>query len=214
MLGRLCFQLQKALILVKVAIVWTLATFLYSWSLGWKSSIHNTRDSSGNAISTLILGQTLTAGFSPDWVALNGKGFSEDKVTGPIGSYNAIRTYLWIGMLNEKNKEEHLVKKMGPFATAIEQLRRAPRESMQKQVSILNPVAPAFPAAAVPRCHAVGLFPVFCEARFLIEINWWRAGTIIITTMCWVYLVLVGTTNASDLASMVSCNRHGAKQCR
>ncbi|CAH6809497.1 endo-1,4-D-glucanase [Vibrio chagasii] len=110
----------------------------YSWDSMYQSS-------------TLILGQTLTAGFSPDWVTLNGKGFSEDKVTGPIGSYNAIRTYLWVGMLNEKNKEkEHLVKKMGPFATAIERLGAPPREVHTETGKYSQPGSAGFSAAALP----------------------------------------------------------------
>jgi endoglucanase len=39
-------------------------------------------------------------GFAPDWVGFDrARGFVADPVAGPIGSYDAIRVYLWAGML-------------------------------------------------------------------------------------------------------------------
>lgn len=40
------------------------------------------------------------AGFAPDWIAWNGKAFVTDPAKGGIGSYDAIRTYLWAGMVD------------------------------------------------------------------------------------------------------------------
>lgn len=42
------------------------------------------------------------AGFVPDWIVYHAdKGWVTDPVTGPIGSYDAIRVYLWFGMMDE-----------------------------------------------------------------------------------------------------------------
>lgn len=110
----------------------------YSWDSMYQSS-------------TLMLDQTLTTGFSPDWVTLYGKRFSVDNLTGPTGSYDAIRTYLWVGMLNEKNKEkEQLVKKMKPFYTAIERLGAPPREVDTVSGKYSQPGSAGFSAAALP----------------------------------------------------------------
>jgi endoglucanase len=50
--------------------------------------------------SSRLLRETARRGFVADWVAYApGRGFGPDPVLGPFGSYDAIRTYLWIGML-------------------------------------------------------------------------------------------------------------------
>jgi endoglucanase len=43
------------------------------------------------------------AGFVPDWVLYDrDRGFGADPVTGAVGSYDAIRVYLWAGMLADE----------------------------------------------------------------------------------------------------------------
>lgn len=50
--------------------------------------------------SAQVVLKTARHGFAPDWVVYRaGEGFADDPVTGPIGSYDAIRVYLWAGML-------------------------------------------------------------------------------------------------------------------
>ncbi|VTN12471.1 Endoglucanase precursor [Raoultella terrigena] len=58
------------------------------------------------AISACWL-ETAPKGFSPDWVRYEkGKGW-ELKADKPIiGSYDAIRVYLWVGMLNDGDKQK------------------------------------------------------------------------------------------------------------
>jgi len=46
-----------------------------------------------------LLEQSPTDGFAPDWVGYRvGEGFVADPVKGPVGGYDAIRTYLWAGL--------------------------------------------------------------------------------------------------------------------
>lgn len=45
-------------------------------------------------------------GFVPDWVQyVRGKGWRQDPVTGPLGSYDAIRVYLWEGMTSTRDPD-------------------------------------------------------------------------------------------------------------
>lgn len=48
--------------------------------------------------SVELLRQTAPHGFAPDWAAWRDGGFVTDPVKGAIGSYDAIRCYLWAGM--------------------------------------------------------------------------------------------------------------------
>lgn len=54
--------------------------------------------------SVQLIAAASPAGFCPDWVSWQaGRGFESDAETHGIGSYDAIRVYLWAGMLNESD---------------------------------------------------------------------------------------------------------------
>jgi len=54
-----------------------------------------------DSLPTLIR-RASPAGFVPDWIVYHAdKGWVTDPATGPIGSYDAIRVYLWFGMMDE-----------------------------------------------------------------------------------------------------------------
>lgn len=67
---------------------------------------------------------------APDWVAFErGLGFVVDPVTGPRGSYDAVRTYLWAGMLPPG--EPHgatLRRSLGGLYAHFERHRRVPEQ--------------------------------------------------------------------------------------
>ena len=53
-----------------------------------------------------------SCGFVPDWVTYDsGKGWQSDPVTGPLGSYDAVRVYLWAGMTSVRDPQEQLLLK-------------------------------------------------------------------------------------------------------
>ena len=51
-------------------------------------------------------------GFVPDWVVYErGKGWRRDPATGPLGSYDAIRVYLWTGMTSSRDPDMRSLSK-------------------------------------------------------------------------------------------------------
>lgn len=51
-----------------------------------------------------LLRESSPAGFAADWVLYDRqRGFGVDPVSGPVGSYDAIRVYLWAGMLPDED---------------------------------------------------------------------------------------------------------------
>jgi endoglucanase len=54
-----------------------------------------------DSLPTLIR-RASPAGFVPDWIVYHpDKGWVADSVTGSIGSYDAVRVYLWVGMMDD-----------------------------------------------------------------------------------------------------------------
>ncbi|WP_346826685.1 cellulose synthase complex periplasmic endoglucanase BcsZ [Serratia inhibens] len=70
-----------------------------------------------------LLLETAPHGFSPDWAVWQaGKGWQPDTVKPDIGSYDAIRVYLWAGMLADDDEHKAvLVKQLLPMAQSTAQ---------------------------------------------------------------------------------------------
>ncbi|ALB56622.1 cellulose synthase complex periplasmic endoglucanase BcsZ [Cronobacter universalis] len=69
-----------------------------------------------------LLLETAPEGFSPDWVSFDAKKGWVMKPAAPqkplIGSYDAIRVYLWVGMMNPADEQQApLLKKLSPMET-------------------------------------------------------------------------------------------------
>jgi endo-1,4-beta-D-glucanase Y len=75
--------------------------------------------------------ETAPQGFSPDWVAWQaGKGWQPDPVKPNIGSYDAIRVYLWAGMLADDDPHKAaLVKQFQPMVHLTAQLGVPPEKT-------------------------------------------------------------------------------------
>ncbi len=71
-----------------------------------------------------MLSASAPRGFSPDWVLYREQaGFLPDPDTRGIGSYNAIRVYLWVGMMDPKDPERaRLLKVFAPFGQQVSTL--------------------------------------------------------------------------------------------
>ncbi|KEY60460.1 endoglucanase [Serratia sp. DD3] len=78
-----------------------------------------------------LLLETAPQGFSPDWVIWQAdKGWQADEVNPNMGSYNAIRVYLWAGMLADEDPHKvALVKQFQPMVQMTTQLGVPPEET-------------------------------------------------------------------------------------
>lgn len=76
-----------------------------------------------------LLLKTMPKGFSPDWVKVTPKGIQPDSKEANIGSYDAIRTYLWAGMLSEDSPyKESLIDTMQPLVQILQSTERIPEQ--------------------------------------------------------------------------------------
>jgi endoglucanase len=111
------------------------------------------------ATSSRVLIDTAPRGFAPDWALYRARqGFAPDEETQAESAYNAIRVYLWAGMLDPRDPlAPTLLRHFAPFANFIAS-HRAPPE----KVDATNGSAGAnlgnagFSAAAVPFLEARG----------------------------------------------------------
>jgi len=90
-------------------------------------------------------------GYAADWVLYReSQGFTADTATGGVGSYNAIRVYLWAGMLPEDDPQAvRLARQLEPMAAAA--ARNAAPESIDTNTLEAHGTAPAgFLAALLP----------------------------------------------------------------
>ena len=98
-------------------------------------------------------------GYAPDWIIYDyDKGFLPDSEKSSIGSYNAIRVYLWAGMLSHGDPDSGiLLDALKPMAKLVEK-RGSPPESINTLTGVTNNDGPSgFSAAMVPLLQAAGL---------------------------------------------------------
>ncbi|MBV8617661.1 MAG: cellulase [Curvibacter sp.] len=108
----------------------------------------------GNTVR--LLGETALRAYVPDWVAWrqddSGQGrFVVDPQAGDLGSYDAIRSYLWAGMLPGADPAAALLRRqIGAMAQATEQAD-APPEKVQTRTAVAQGTGPVgFSAALLP----------------------------------------------------------------
>ena len=90
-------------------------------------------------------------GYAADWILYReNQGFSADGATRGVGSYNAIRVYLWAGMLSADDPQsERLTRQLQPIAAAA--ARGAAPESINTETLEAHGSAPlGFLAALLP----------------------------------------------------------------
>lgn len=108
--------------------------------------------------ASALLRGTAPRGFAPDWACYRtGQGFLPDADTHARGSYDAIRVYLWAGMLGPAATDARgLLERLTPFADYIAQ-HGSPYESIDTTTAEAKQVGGAgFSAAAVPFLAALG----------------------------------------------------------
>jgi endoglucanase len=113
-----------------------------------------------NSSQQLIV-KSAPKGYAPDWAIYDyNKGFlpDSDPETGGTGSYNAIRVYLWAGMLNRDDADRQVVlDTLKPMAKLVEK-QGFPPESVQIMTGVANNQGSSgFSAAMVPFLLAQGM---------------------------------------------------------
>lgn len=91
-------------------------------------------------------------GFAADWIQYRlPDGFITDRITRGIGSYNAIRVYLWAGMLPGSDPlQAKLARALAPMVTSTAQ-RIAPVESIDTNTLVQSGEgSPGFSASLLP----------------------------------------------------------------
>ncbi|MBD1574116.1 cellulase [Vibrio sp. S17_S38] len=79
--------------------------------------------------SDKLLLESMPKGISPDWAELTTKGIQPDSQTESLGSYNAIRTYLWAATLaNDSPYKKPLIEKMQPLVKILQDEGKMPEE--------------------------------------------------------------------------------------
>ncbi|WP_244850976.1 cellulose synthase complex periplasmic endoglucanase BcsZ [Caballeronia sp. SL2Y3] len=111
------------------------------------------------ASSARMLAETAPRGFSPDWALYRAHdGFQPDDDTHAESAYNAIRVYLWAGMLaSSDDARAALLQRFTPFAAYIGE-HGAPPERVDTRTGRAGPNDgnAGFSAAAVPLLTALG----------------------------------------------------------
>ncbi|TAL90975.1 MAG: cellulase [Candidimonas sp.] len=117
-----------------------------------------------------LLVETAPHGFSPDWAqyqSAKGKSvFLPDKATHALGSYNAIRVYLWLGMLDPADPDAALLLKTFRPMVDYVQKHGFPPETINTATGESGPNAgnAGFSAAMVPFLQASGE-PLLAQAQ-------------------------------------------------
>ena len=113
-----------------------------------------------------ILAQGSGAGYAMDWVTA-GSGIhpsatpaqhaTGDAGTMPVGAYEAIRVYLWLGIADPDTRGLHLLLTRVPAMAAYLDSHPIPPEKVDAQGKVLSPNGPpGFSAAVIPYLQAVG----------------------------------------------------------
>jgi endoglucanase len=91
-------------------------------------------------------------GYAPDWVLYRASGgFQPDAESKAIGSYNAIRVYLWAGMMAADDPVRAvLLKTFAPVAQHVAREGTPPLEIDTRQGSNNGVGSPGFSAALLP----------------------------------------------------------------
>ncbi|MEN5205032.1 cellulose synthase complex periplasmic endoglucanase BcsZ [Stenotrophomonas sp. TWI700] len=104
-----------------------------------------------------MLQDTAPKGFAPDWTAWRSSGFFADPVKGAMGSYDAIRVYLWAGMTDPRDPafKPALAALHGPLARLREQATMV--ERVDTRAGTQTGTGPyGFTAAVLPYLQAQG----------------------------------------------------------
>jgi endoglucanase len=108
--------------------------------------------------SAKLILDTATEGVSPDWVMYDANnGFYYNRKTSDIGSYNAIRVYLWASMMaNDAPYKKELLAQFNPFIKTINERGYVPLNTFAKSGKSEKTGPLGFNSALLPLLAAQG----------------------------------------------------------
>jgi len=118
-----------------------------------------------------LLMRSAPAGFVPDWYKFqDGAGFSVESTKGPTGSYDAIRTYLWAGMLNRADPSRtQILSSLSGMSKTYLASSQVPHYVNVKTGEVFGQGPPGFSAAIYPLLVSAGETQL--AARLLAQIE-------------------------------------------
>lgn len=123
------------------------------------------------ATSIEMVVRSAPRGFAPDWVMVrDNSSFFPDSESNAVGSYNAIRVYLWAGMLaREEPVRAVLLKALAPAALHVAKTGTPPLET-DTRAGTVSGVGPAgFSAALLPFLDAARMPALVRQQRLRID---------------------------------------------
>lgn len=107
--------------------------------------------------SAKMISGSAPVGFAADWIGWDGRAFGIDPARGGTGSYDAIRVYLWAGMLDPKDplRATLLRDLSGPAQMLRAQGSFAEKIDVQRGIGT-GTAPPGFAAALLPYLSALG----------------------------------------------------------
>lgn len=98
-----------------------------------------------------LLQDTAPKGFAPDWSIWQNGSWRPDKTKGPTGGYDAIRVYLWAGMLSDEDpRKATLLAHFAPMARLTEESGNPPERVNIETGQMTNHGNVGFSAALLP----------------------------------------------------------------
>ena len=109
-----------------------------------------------------MIAEVSPQGFTPDWCAWSTerKAFVADQDKGTVGSYDAIRVYLWAGMLNPQEPARAALLKSLYGPRRVVERPQAPPEYVDTATGVVRGTGPAgFSGALLPYLKAQNAMP-------------------------------------------------------
>jgi len=126
------------------------------------------------ATTLQMIRQSAPQGFAPDWVSFQApQGFMPDRQTQGIGSYDAIRTYLWAGMTDDADALAVAWRSsLSGMARHLSANSQVPEkiDTLSGAVSGQGPVG--FSAALLPYLHSLKLDAPLRNQTQLVQQQW------------------------------------------
>lgn len=118
-----------------------------------------------------VLVRSAPQGYAPNWVMVKANGgFMPDAETKAVGSYDAIRVYLWAGMLAAEDPARAvLLKRFAPLAQHVAKSGTPPQETATREGSASGVGPAGFSAALLPFLAASKLPDALRQQRLRVD---------------------------------------------